>query len=102
MSEKRIIKCSSCGTFNTNNDYCVNCNSLISHQKKRELKEAAVKQKEIDKVLYEINNPNFVKRLKKHPFLLLRFIGWILYSAIMVVSAIGAGLAWFITMVAAG
>ncbi|MCH3885819.1 hypothetical protein [Tenacibaculum aquimarinum] len=49
-----------------------------------------------------MENPGFAKRLKAHPFLLYRIFGWILYSVITVVSLIGAGLAWFIAMVAAG
>ena len=74
----------------------------ISHQKKREIKIAAVKQKQIDKVIFEKENPNFAERLKKHPNLLYRIFGWFLYSAILVVSAIGAGIAWLIAMLAAG
>ena len=102
MAEYRRINCPNCGLFNTNKDYCTKCNTLISHKKKRELKEANFKQTEIDAAVYRLENPNLAERLKKHPFFLYRIIGWILYSAIMIVSAIGAGLAWFITMVAAG
>ena len=102
MSGKRIIKCPNCGVFNTNKEYCENCNALISHQKKREIKEAAVKQAQVDEAIHKLENPNLAERLKKHPFFLYKIIGWVLYSAIMTVSAIGAGLAWFITMVAAG
>jgi uncharacterized C2H2 Zn-finger protein len=102
MANQRIIKCPNCGVFNTNKDYCTNCNTLISHQKKREIKEAKVKQHLINEEIYKLENPNLAQRLKKHPFILYRIMGWILYSAIMTVSAIGAGLAWFIAMVAAG
>jgi hypothetical protein len=98
----RIIKCPNCGTFNKNLDYCELCKTLLSHQKKIEIKEAAVKQKQIEKAVYELENPNLAERLKKHPNLLYKTIGWLLYSAIVVVSTIGAGLAWFIAMVAAG
>lgn len=98
----RIIKCPNCGTFNKNLDYCEFCNTLISHQKKREIKETAVKQVEIEKAIHKIENPNLAERLKKHPFLLYKIFGWLLYSAILVVSAIGGALAWFIAMVAAG
>lgn len=98
----RIIKCQKCGIFNTNREYCKNCNTLISDAKKREIKEEKIKQKEIDEAIYELEHPNLAERLKKHPFFLYKFFGWILYSAIMIVSAIGAGLAWFIAMVAAG
>ncbi|MCI2230076.1 hypothetical protein MC378_12930 [Polaribacter sp. MSW13] len=102
MSVTKIIKCSNCGVFNTNREYCKNCNALISDTKKRQIKEAQVKQDQIDVVLHEKENPNLAERLKKHPNLFYRIIGWILYSAIMIVSLIGAGLAWFIAMVAAG
>ena len=102
MAEKRIIKCPNCGVFNTNKEYCTNCNTLISHQKKRELKADVVKQNEIDKVIHQRENPNLTERLKKHPNILYKITGWILYSAFTIVSIIGAGLAWFIAMVAAG
>ena len=97
-----MIKCPNCGVFNTDKEYCTNCNTLISHQKKREIKVNAVKQKEVDKVIYEKENPNLAERLKKHSNIFYRIIGWVLYSVITVVSIIGAGLAWFIAMVAAG
>ncbi|WP_405607009.1 hypothetical protein [Polaribacter sp. Asnod1-A03] len=100
--ENRTIKCPNCGTFNKNRDYCKVCNTLISHKKKRELKEAKVKQAQIDEVIHELENPNLAERLKKHPNIFYKIIGWVLYSAITIVSLIGAGLAWFIAMVAAG
>lgn len=102
MASKRMIKCPNCGIFNTNKEYCTNCNTLISSKKKREIKVAAVKQKQVDKAIYEKENPNLAERLKAHPNVIYRAAGWILYSAILVVSTIGAGLAWAIAMVAAG
>lgn len=102
MSNTKMIKCPNCGVFNNNLDYCKNCGELISHEKKRALKEAKMKQQQIDAVVYEKENPNLVERLKKHPNIFYKAVGWVLYSVIMVVSAIGAGLAWFIAMVAAG
>lgn len=102
MGNTRMIKCSNCGVFNTDREYCKNCNTLISDAKKREIKAAEVKQAQIDNVIYERENPSFAERLKKHPNFLYRIFGWILYSAITIVSAIGAGLAWFVAMVAAG
>ncbi|PWG06452.1 hypothetical protein [Polaribacter aquimarinus] len=98
----KIIKCSECGTVNKNSDYCTFCNALISDAKKREIKAEEVKKAEIERAIYKLENPNLAERLKKHPFFLYKLFGWILYSAIMIVSAIGAGLAWFIAMVAAG
>ncbi|WP_271405370.1 hypothetical protein [Tenacibaculum soleae] len=102
MSVTKNIKCPNCGLFNTNKEYCEKCNTLISHEKKKALKEAAFKQIEVEKAKYKIANPNFVERLKKHPFFLYKAIGWVLYSAFLVISLIGGALAWFIAMVAAG
>ena len=98
----KIVRCPNCGTMNTNQEYCTNCGTLISHQKKRELKEAEVKQAEIDEVIHEIENPNLAERLKKSPNVFYRIIGWILYSVITVISAIGAAIAWIVAMIAAG
>ena len=102
MATKKFIKCAYCGTFNIDTEYCKNCNNLISDEKKRALKLEKIKQEEINKVLYKKANPNFVNRLRKHPFFVYRIIGIILHSAFMVASIIGAGLAWFIAMIAAG
>ena len=102
MTKKSIIKCPNCGVFNTNKEYCTNCNTLISHQKKRELKVSAFKQQEVAKAVHERENPNLTERLKKHSNIFYRITGWILYSAITIVSLIGAGLAWLIAMIAAG
>jgi hypothetical protein len=102
MGVTRNIKCSECGLFNTNKEYCENCNTLISHEKKRALKQEAFKKSEVKKAKHKIDNPNLTERLKKHPFFLYRVVGWVLYSAFLLVSLIGGALAWFITMVAAG
>jgi hypothetical protein len=97
-----MIKCPNCGVFNTNRDYCENCKTLISNDKKRELKIAAIKQEQINEAIHRLENPGLAERLKKHPSLFYRIVGWVLYSVITVVSTIGAGLAWAIAMVAAG
>ena len=98
----RMIKCPNCGLFNTDKEYCENCNTLISNDKKREIKIKAFKQAQIDEAIQELENPGLAERLKKHPNVFYRTLGWVLYSVITVVSLIGAGLAWAIAMVAAG
>jgi len=98
----KIIRCPNCGTMNTNRDYCSNCGTLISNDIKREIKEKEVKQKEIDEVIHELENPNLAERLKRSPNVFYRIIGWILYSVFTVVSAIGAAIAWVVAMAAAG
>jgi len=98
----RSIKCSKCGVFTLNSDYCKNCGELISYQKKRELRAKKAKEKRVTEAKYEMDNPGLAERLKKHPFFLYRIVGWVLYSAIIIVSIIGSLIAWFIAMVAAG
>lgn len=98
----KIIKCQKCGVFNTNRDFCKNCNNLLSETIKRIRKEGIVGVDEYKKALHKKENPNFVERLKKHPFFLYRVLGWLMYSALMVISVIGSALAWFIAMIAAG
>ena len=102
MSITRNIKCSNCGVFNKDKEYCKNCNALISYEKKRALKEVEIKQIEVKKAKYKIDNPNLAERLKKHPFFVVKIFGWILYSAYLLISVIGGLLAWFVAMVAAG
>ena len=102
MAITKNIKCPNCGVFNTNRDYCIDCDTLISFERKQEQKIAAYKEEEVKRVKYDIENPNLAGRLKKHPFWLYRLVGWILYSAYLLISAIGALIAWFVAMVAAG
>lgn len=102
MPNTSYIKCSECSTFSTNSDYCENCGALISYRKKVDLIKEEQTQKRIDKAKWELENPNLAERLKQHPFFLYKVVGWVLYSAFLVVSALGAFLAWFFAMVAAG
>ena len=98
----RSIKCLKCDVFTSDADYCKSCGALISHQKKKELKEEEVKQEMVAEEKWKLDNPNFVTRLKKHPNVVYRVFGYLMYSVIFVVSAIGSLLAWFIAMVGAG
>lgn len=98
----KTIKCSECGVFTTDSDYCKNCGALISYQKKEEIRAEVLKKELIDEERYKLDNPSWVERLKKHPFWLYRIVGFLLYSVIFIVSTIGSLLAWFIAMVAAG
>lgn len=77
MSSISHIKCSNCGVFNTNREYCKNCNELISHKVKRQEKETKVKQQEIKKSIEALEKQTLIKRLRKHPFFLVKFLGWI-------------------------
>ncbi|MDB0600073.1 hypothetical protein [Tenacibaculum maritimum] len=102
MFKQSNIKCSECGVFTANNDYCKNCGALISYEKKRALREKAVEEERVYEALEALEKPNLPERLKKHPIFLMQIIGWILHSVFLIVNIIGLGLAWFIAMVAAG
>lgn len=97
-----LIKCKKCGVFTVNSDYCKQCGALISHKKKREIRAKREKEEAIAEAIEELNEQNFIDKLKIHPFLLVRIVGWLLYSVWFVVSIVGAGLAWAIAMIAAG
>lgn len=98
----RNIKCPKCAVFTTNADYCKSCGMLISHKKKEEIRAEAINEQIVNEEKYKIENPNWVIRLKKHPFVVYRVLGYLMYSVIFVVSAIGSVLAWSIAMLAAG
>jgi len=98
----RNIKCIKCNVFTADADYCKNCGELISFKKKEELREEAIKQELVEEEKWKIEHPTWIERLKKHPFIIYRVFGYLLYSVIFVVSAIGSLLAWFVAMVAAG
>lgn len=102
MSAISHVKCPNCGVFNTNKEYCESCNTLISHQKKRETRAHKIKRKEILIAQEELEKLNFADKLRKHPFFLVKFFGWILHSVWIVLNIIGALVAWFVAMVAAG
>ncbi|TCK67960.1 hypothetical protein DFQ05_1744 [Winogradskyella wandonensis] len=96
----KIIKCSKCGTYNKNKDYCDNCGALISYKKKREQRIEEEKTIRFEKA--KKKPPNFIEKLRAHQNLAYRILGWILYSGFAVVSAIGAFIAWLVFAIAAG
>lgn len=102
MSTVSHIKCSNCGVFNTDKEYCSSCNTLISHQKKRETRAAKIKDEEIEQVKIELAKMNLADKLKKHPFFLVKIAGWLLHSVWLLLNIIGGLVAWFVAMVAAG
>ncbi len=89
-------KCLNCGTWNTTEDRCKNC-------------ETAVSQLEIDRVkarerrLIEAQKPKdafelFKEKLQNHRYLFVRIIYKIGYSIAFLFGAIGAFFAWMIAL----
>ena len=102
MSAVSHVKCPNCGVFNTDKEYCESCNTLISHQKKRETRAINIQEKEILIAQEELEKLNIADKLRKHPFFLVKLLGWILHSVWLVLNIIGGLVAWFVAMVAAG
>lgn len=96
MSTTSHIKCSNCGVFNTDREYCKNCNSLISHKKKEVERATEIHKKEISLAKEKLKKLNFIDKLRKHPFFLVKIIGWILHSVWLVLNIIGGLIAWLI------
>lgn len=99
MSTNIQRKCSHCGTWNKNVDYCSNCNQPISLQeiekKAAKVKAIIAKNKPKDKIDLAI------EKLKHHPFFLVRWIFTIVQGIFLVFMAIGSLIAYFIAWAAA-
>lgn len=97
------IKCSNCGTFNTNKDYCENCGELINPKLKREISnQKRLEQQEEDernrvKGKFEL----FIERNRNHKNIFIRLFFQLLYGIWFIVMAIGAFIAWLFAAVAA-
>lgn len=96
MSTTSHIKCSNCGVFNTNREYCEHCNSLISHKKKEVERAIEINKKEIFIAKEELEKLNFIDKLRKHPFFLVKIVGWMLHSIWLLLNIIGGLIAWLI------
>lgn len=96
----QIIKCINCGIYNKNRTRCKNCNTLLSHEDRRD--QTIEKEKQLQTEKIKKQSPGFIERLRFHRLLVYRIIGWVLYSGFVVVSAIGAFIAWLVFAIAAG
>ncbi len=103
MNFQSKIKCSNCGHFNTNSDYCEKCGELINPKLKRELSD----QKRVDDREEEERNRKqskfelFIERNRNHKNILIRLVFQLLYGIWFIVMAIGAFIAWLFAAVAA-
>lgn len=97
----RHIKCISCGTFNTNKDYCTNCGTVLSYEKRRKIAYAnAEKKRKAEALLEKKNNPSFFEKHRNHRNLIVRVLVTIIHSIWLGFIAIGGFIAWLITAIA--
>lgn len=96
------IKCPNCGIYNTNEDFCTSCGTLLSHKKRREL---AFAQDEIDRKererIQKEKSPGFYENYKNHKFLIVRVFAKTIHSIWMAFMAIGMFIAWLISAIIA-
>ena len=89
-------KCLKCGTWNKDEDFCINCLEPISPveiekaETKAKLAEEANKPKDKFEILAE--------KMKNHDSVFIRFMYKIAYSIGMVFAAIGGFFAWMVAM----
>jgi len=89
-------KCSNCGTWNNDEDYCKSCGTALSpkaldKQKTEQLKKeaAAIPPSKVDV---------FLEKAKTSKYLVVRIGYYIFYSIFLVLGAFGAFIAWLAAM----
>jgi ribosomal protein L32 len=85
-------KCPSCGTWNLNNDYCLNCNTLISPIIIEEEREKAREERRKNIPLSKADI--FINNWKNSRFFLLRWLYKIVYTISVIFIAIASFFAW--------
>jgi len=95
------IKCPNCGIYNTNKDYCTNCNTLLSSKIRRELQFAKEAKARAEKQRIEDeNSTSIIEQYTSHRFLIIRVFAKIIRSIWLGFVAIGVFIAWLVTAVA--
>jgi ribosomal protein L37E len=98
-----LIKCTSCGTFNRNLDYCTSCGALINPELKRKIavdkRKKAIKER-VEKEDLASKNTLFY-RLMNHEYFIVRVIAKFFYSIWVIIAAIGSFAAWLAAAISA-
>ncbi|MGL4581502.1 MAG: zinc finger domain-containing protein [Flavobacterium sp.] len=104
MSKGQVhIRCSSCGTFNTDVDVCVHCGHTLNMIKQREQVRIKAERERVAKALAEEPNEieKFLLKMTKHSWLVVRLFFKVIYGVCFAVMAIAMFLAWLIGMIVA-
>ncbi|MVX37172.1 hypothetical protein [Myroides sp. LoEW2-1] len=102
-SEKVHIRCSHCGTFSVNAEYCTHCGQALNIVKQREERRKDDERDRIAKALAEEPSAieKFLLKMTKHPWFVIRVFFKLIYGIWFVVMAIAMLLAWLIGMIVA-
>jgi hypothetical protein len=87
-------KCPSCGTWNQDKAYCVNCSTPLAPEILEEIKEQEKikRQEEILPSKFDV----FIEKWENSPYLILRIIYKIIYSIIFVFMTIASFFAYIV------
>jgi len=85
-------KCTACGTWNSDNDYCSKCGTVLSPVLIEEERER--KREELRENLPPSKLELFIVRWKNSRLILLRWIYYVLYTIGFIFFAFGAFVAW--------
>lgn len=98
----RNVKCPNCGVYNKNKEYCSECGTLLSYEKRREL---AYKKEQEDRLerrrVEKENNPSFFEKHENNRFWVVRAFVKAIKSVWMAFMAVGMFIAWLIAAIAA-
>lgn len=103
MSRQVHIRCSKCGVFNVNIDYCEACGNLLSVVKQREIVRAE-RDEQILKAELERKPSRFelyVQKMRNHRFWIVRIFFELIYTTWVIAMAIGAFIAWLVAIIVA-
>lgn len=91
-------KCLTCGTWNTDNDYCINCSEILSPGIIEENREKVREEERQRKEEIERNSrlSIFFDRWKNFPFFPIRWLYYIVYTIWFIVMAIASFFAYIV------
>ncbi|MFL0353063.1 TFIIB-type zinc ribbon-containing protein [Xanthomarina sp. GH4-25] len=95
------IKCPNCGVYNTDRDYCEECQTVLSYKIRRELALKKEEEKRLKQAASKEKEISSFEKYNNHRFFLVRFITKILRSIWLVFMAIGMFFAWLFSAVLA-
>jgi len=95
------IKCPNCGIYNTNRDYCEECQTVLSYKIRRELDLQKQVEERLKQVASKEKEISAFEKYSNHRFFLVRLVTKIIRSIWLVFMAIGMFIAWLISAIVA-
>ncbi|GGH45384.1 hypothetical protein IA57_03935 [Mangrovimonas yunxiaonensis] len=96
-----IIKCPNCGIYNTDSDYCKECNTILSYKLRREHAFKKAQEERQKQNAAKEEKPAFFEKYLNHRYFLIRLIAKTIRSIWLVFMAIGMFIAWVVSAIAA-